>query len=160
MTALESADSPFRAGAPSQCGANPAAASFPALAWEHDMLHAQLTGELLVATQRKSRIRDRQPRGPLEELAMPVERRRPQRTIGDAARADLIVGNELRLGLLDLDELAELGRLGRFALTDGFCMGLEEAQQFVRVVRVAPDDARSEERRVGKECRSRWSPYH
>src|SRR5260370_2015900 len=24
----------------------------------------------------------------------------------------------------------------------------------------APDDIRSEERRVGKECRSRWSPYH
>ena len=23
-----------------------------------------------------------------------------------------------------------------------------------------PDLARSEERRVGKECRSRWSPYH
>ena len=23
-----------------------------------------------------------------------------------------------------------------------------------------PDEARSEERRVGKECRSRWSPYH
>ena len=22
------------------------------------------------------------------------------------------------------------------------------------------DDSRSEERRVGKECRSRWSPYH
>ena len=22
------------------------------------------------------------------------------------------------------------------------------------------DDMRSEERRVGKECRSRWSPYH
>ena len=22
------------------------------------------------------------------------------------------------------------------------------------------DDHRSEERRVGKECRSRWSPYH
>src|SRR2546430_6905617 len=28
--------------------------------------------------------------------------------------------------------------------------------------KVAPDEtrARSEERRVGKECRSRWSPYH
>ena len=25
---------------------------------------------------------------------------------------------------------------------------------------VAGDDRRSEERRVGKECRSRWSPYH
>src|SRR2546427_5732883 len=24
----------------------------------------------------------------------------------------------------------------------------------------SPSDARSEERRVGKECRSRWSPYH
>ena len=23
-----------------------------------------------------------------------------------------------------------------------------------------PDSKRSEERRVGKECRSRWSPYH
>ena len=23
-----------------------------------------------------------------------------------------------------------------------------------------PQDHRSEERRVGKECRSRWSPYH
>ena len=25
---------------------------------------------------------------------------------------------------------------------------------------VVPGDDRSEERRVGKECRSRWSPYH
>ena len=25
---------------------------------------------------------------------------------------------------------------------------------------VCSKDARSEERRVGKECRSRWSPYH
>ena len=25
---------------------------------------------------------------------------------------------------------------------------------------VIPDGERSEERRVGKECRSRWSPYH
>src|SRR5258708_1860492 len=31
----------------------------------------------------------------------------------------------------------------------------------VRVVPIsAPAPARSEERRVGKECRSRWSPYH
>ena len=25
---------------------------------------------------------------------------------------------------------------------------------------ISDEDARSEERRVGKECRSRWSPYH
>ena len=27
-------------------------------------------------------------------------------------------------------------------------------------VSFSPDGKRSEERRVGKECRSRWSPYH
>src|SRR3712207_6906844 len=32
--------------------------------------------------------------------------------------------------------------------------GLEEGR------RVGEPDVRSEERRVGKECRSRWSPYH
>jgi len=30
----------------------------------------------------------------------------------------------------------------------------------VRVVKINIDENRSEERRVGKECRSRWSPYH
>ena len=30
----------------------------------------------------------------------------------------------------------------------------------IRSVEGAGADARSEERRVGKECRSRWSPYH
>src|SRR5258705_12148273 len=29
-----------------------------------------------------------------------------------------------------------------------------------RAIIVAEDAKRSEERRVGKECRSRWSPYH
>ena len=29
-----------------------------------------------------------------------------------------------------------------------------------RVAEVRPRGKRSEERRVGKECRSRWSPYH
>ena len=29
-----------------------------------------------------------------------------------------------------------------------------------QVKRIKVQDTRSEERRVGKECRSRWSPYH
>src|SRR3712207_9026081 len=33
----------------------------------------------------------------------------------------------------------------------------KESQQYIDVVRMMQ---RSEERRVGKECRSRWSPYH
>src|SRR5687768_8910113 len=32
--------------------------------------------------------------------------------------------------------------------------------KFTQFALVVSDQARSEERRVGKECRSRWSPYH
>src|SRR3712207_6871680 len=35
----------------------------------------------------------------------------------------------------------------------------EEVPALLRAA-AAHDDPRSEERRVGKECRSRWSPYH
>src|SRR5258708_17678412 len=34
------------------------------------------------------------------------------------------------------------------------------AQAVEHHVHIAGDQVRSEERRVGKECRSRWSPYH
>src|SRR2546422_10303467 len=34
------------------------------------------------------------------------------------------------------------------------------APQIIEPVAERPDHGRSEERRVGKECRSRWSPYH
>ena len=40
---------------------------------------------------------------------------------------------------------------------------LRSAIQAARIVNMPKDNierARSEERRVGKECRSRWSPYH
>ena len=40
----------------------------------------------------------------------------------------------------------------------------QEKQMKTRAIDAKPDDylsiTRSEERRVGKECRSRWSPYH
>ena len=36
---------------------------------------------------------------------------------------------------------------------------LESRNVTVKTGEVSPGD-RSEERRVGKECRSRWSPYH
>src|SRR2546430_9930357 len=46
--------------------------------------------------------------------------------------------------------------LKKFMLTD------PALQALARIVRGTDTDARqrSEERRVGKECRSRWSPYH
>src|SRR2546426_9914279 len=41
-------------------------------------------------------------------------------------------------------------------------LGLRPAEYDVtaRQIGMAPQKVRSEERRVGKECRSRWSPYH
>ena len=37
---------------------------------------------------------------------------------------------------------------------------LETPIQYLRTGGVVKREFRSEERRVGKECRSRWSPYH
>ena len=37
---------------------------------------------------------------------------------------------------------------------------IKTALKTVNFVNLAVDSNRSEERRVGKECRSRWSPYH
>ena len=44
--------------------------------------------------------------------------------------------------------------------TDG---DMEKAIELLRergIAKAAKKSSRSEERRVGKECRSRWSPYH
>ena len=38
--------------------------------------------------------------------------------------------------------------------------GLQKALQYIKETNFAEVKNRSEERRVGKECRSRWSPYH
>ena len=37
---------------------------------------------------------------------------------------------------------------------------LPVTRRFVNPIYIRPELTRSEERRVGKECRSRWSPYH
>src|SRR3989441_9118127 len=54
---------------------------------------------------------------------------------------------ERSLGGRYLDIRPDANALARYGLTTG------DAQEVISL-------ARSEERRVGKECRSRWSPYH
>src|SRR3712207_9327247 len=56
---------------------------------------------------------------------------------------------------------------GRSTLLDALCLALyDKAPRFAASVEsialadVGENQVRSEERRVGKECRSRWSPYH
>ena len=47
------------------------------------------------------------------------------------------------------------------ALLDGGLANLRASADEINELNVFPiPDGRSEERRVGKECRSRWSPYH
>ena len=58
---------------------------------------------------------------------------------------------------LDVPTLAT-GDVLRAAKRAGTKLGLE-AKGYMDRGELVPD-SRSEERRVGKECRSRWSPYH
>ena len=77
---------------------------------------------------------------------------------GTAARALEVAGGEnfdailLDVGLPDMDG-RELCRLMRRA-------GVRAPIVMLTGAGSEADTARSEERRVGKECRSRWSPYH
>ena len=44
--------------------------------------------------------------------------------------------------------------LGRLLKMRGYSVTMQKFDPYINI------DPRSEERRVGKECRSRWSPYH
>src|SRR3712207_9241710 len=56
---------------------------------------------------------------------------------------------------LPLDEVQRLGQLKGAEINEAKHVLAMEATKLAH-----GEDARSEERRVGKECRSRWSPYH
>src|SRR2546422_11736840 len=55
-----------------------------------------------------------------------------------------------------------MGNIGTHALNVTLFKDLpfDPIRDFAPVALVLEADGRSEERRVGKECRSRWSPYH
>ena len=49
---------------------------------------------------------------------------------------------------------------GAVAVDTGIFTGRSPKDKYIVVEETSKDNIRSEERRVGKECRSRWSPYH
>ena len=58
---------------------------------------------------------------------------------------------------LEIKNIMDCPRLEKIIVN----MGVGEATQNSKLMDAAmADRSRSEERRVGKECRSRWSPYH
>src|SRR5882672_12862063 len=94
---------------------------------------------------------------------------------GKSARRDRGGTMLFKFGFADGSETAEVGGGGGtfdeaenlFELEIEDVAGIVESICFGKVTpqldENSPDpaeDARSEERRVGKECRSRWSPYH
>ena len=90
----------------------------------------------------KSQQQPMRPPTPFERLADPEGRRRsadPKLTANGAVRAGRANARVLdRISVEYYGVDTPIGQVGT----------------------IASPDARSEERRVGKECRSRWSPYH
>src|SRR3712207_7098514 len=77
----------------------------------------------------------------------------------------ILSAGEQDLGWLGLqEELVTLSTNSRHRVIDGAThTSLVDDPKYARVTTAAIRevvDTRSEERRVGKECRSRWSPYH
>ena len=71
-----------------------------------------------------------------------------ERTAGVVAQIEDQALHALRFELLQRLADFMIGRLGEIPELDVAGLGVDHKR------------ARSEERRVGKECRSRWSPYH
>ena len=55
---------------------------------------------------------------------------------------------------------ADIGLIGLAVMGENLVMNMESKGFTVAVFNRTTEKVRSEERRVGKECRSRWSPYH
>ena len=59
-----------------------------------------------------------------------------------------------------MSDKLRVGILGGTGMVGQRFISLLENHPWFEVVVIAASPRRSEERRVGKECRSRWSPYH
>jgi len=83
-----------------------------------------------------------------------ANRRRFERQLDREVSRVLRYEHPFSLLMLDIDSFKNLND------TYGHDAGDEAIRRLARVLREGTRGIRSEERRVGKECRSRWSPYH
>ena len=82
-----------------------------------------------------------------------VERAREFLRTGHPHQAAMLLG---QAKLLEPEKGSIRETLGRALYLSG--RAARARREFAKAVQIDP--VRSEERRVGKECRSRWSPYH
>ena len=84
----------------------------------------------------------------VQTCALPILKGLKDGDVGILIGTHRILGKDVQfkdLGLLIVDEEQKFG---------------VSVKEKLRQLKVNVDTLRSEERRVGKECRSRWSPYH
>jgi len=86
-----------------------------------------------------------------------AERSDEKQLASDSALADDML--KISTGLLDQKNPAKRLTLLRGVIAERQRKGLP-TNRLAAMLGKTPDAQRSEERRVGKECRSRWSPYH
>ena len=75
---------------------------------------------------------------------------------GDLAGIQALLDGSVCAVMLEMVQ----GEGGVIPMDEGFVQGLAQLCREKDVLLLIDEVQRSEERRVGKECRSRWSPYH
>src|SRR5437867_5632318 len=133
---FERADASFTAGAPAEGGPSGARALLAGLTRQHDVPDAAGVRGALVAARGKAAVGDGQVRRMVEERDVAIQRGLPEGALRLTSLTDRVVGDELRLGLLDFHQSPELGRLGQLAFADDLGMRLEEADHLAREVRI------------------------
>src|SRR2546429_7453828 len=81
-----------------------------------------------------------------------------RRSMGDATFTEVRTEFEKRVGAGEFIEAEKRSGGPSRAFTTEEMIGYE--RDTIQMMREGQNEYRSEERRVGKECRSRWSPYH
>src|SRR6059036_3602397 len=141
MTALERTDPSFTARSPAEGQAGNSRAGCARLARKHDMPDSALVRDAFIHRRGKATVSDGELRRAAKELDMSVQGGSPQAAVSLPALTHRVIGDELRLGLLDLHEPSELRRLGQLALADDVGVWLEQADDFAAIVRIAAKHA-------------------
>src|SRR5258706_479760 len=136
---------------------------FRGMMFAYNGRHSRNYRDVLLLFQAEDGIRDWTVTGVQTCSFLFSSRRRHTRLVSDwssdVCSSDLTIANaRLRLQVGDQvaeDTLPTCLLPERLAYTSALCAGLFPSTSSPTSCRV-----RSEERRVGKECRSRWSPYH
>src|SRR5207247_9778764 len=115
-TALERTDPSFTARSPAEGQAGNSRAGCARLVRKHDMPDSALVRDAFIRRRGKATVSDGELRRAAKELDMSVQGGSPQAAVSLPALTHRVIGDELRLGLLDLHQPSELRRFGQLPL--------------------------------------------